>query len=479
MPASRELMVLCQAQLSLLVESLGVSSAIVYLTESWDDGSTPRLQPIASVPIEVPTPSLLLFAAPIGEISNAAEKGATSGAAAMGTAATGATTSVLPSLEGRTGPQSGGTTSLLRNGLSDQHPPLTTSPSLTPNPSLSQSPPLGHQLVLPLLQDERVLGVLVAERNRPWDAQAQPQIDAIRQTLTAACVLDQRSQWFEQQATQQQVFQRQQKDLLDNLLHQFRNPLTAMRTFGKLLVKRLVETDRNREVAGSIVRESDRLQALLVQFESAIDAGEMTEMVKALQTTPEWSAPDRFDRPLPTLPGTLGRSLSLEPCDLQLILQPALQSARAVMDDRLQQLQVDSSMAALPVLVDPLALGEVLTNLLDNASKYTPQGGTIQVKLTEADDRAEIWITDSGYGIPPEDLPHLFERHYRGVQAQSNIPGTGLGLSIARELTRQMQGDIQVFSPPPKELSSEPVSATALPGTSIQLTLKKVNLAKK
>ncbi len=432
MPASREFIVICQAQLSLLVENLGVSSAIVYLTESWEEGATPRLQPIASVPIEGADHPLQLSA------SNGSN---------------GLTAYVSP--DSRSSDPSSRAMPIHRE-KSHEKVGKPGSPSLTPLESES------HQLVLPLLQDDRVLGVLVAERSHPWDAIAQPQVDAIRQALTAACLLDQRSQWFEEQSLQQQIFQRQQKDLFDNLLHQFRNPLTAMRTFGKLLVKRLTDSDRNREAAGSIVRESDRLQALLVQFEEAIDAGIIN---------PEAS----LEPPNLLAPATLGRSLSLVTVDLQAILQPALQSASGVIDDRQQQLHLDLPAHSVAILADPIALAEVLTNLLDNASKYTPAQGHIQVRLREAIDRVELWITDTGYGIPPEDLAHLFERHYRGIQAQSTIPGTGLGLSIARELTRQMQGDIQIFSPPNIDMawSSGNPDNPRFQGTSIQVTLSK------
>ncbi|NET51329.1 MAG: sensor histidine kinase, partial [Merismopedia sp. SIO2A8] len=58
-----------------------------------------------------------------------------------------------------------------------------------------------------------------------------------------------------------------------------------------------------------------------------------------------------------------------------------------------------------------------------------------------------ITISDTGPGIPPQDLEHLFERHYRGVQASTEIPGSGLGLAIAKELIEQMHGQIEVFSP--------------------------------
>ncbi len=445
MPASREFMVICQAQLSLLVESLGVSSAIVYLTESWEDGTTPQFQQVASVPIEDASTPL--------QISPSSSKS---------------------NINAGFVDQKDSRVKAIHREKSHEKGGKSVRPSLKAIESES------HQLVLPLLQDDRVLGILVAQRSRPWDAIAQPQVDAIRQALTAACLLDQRSQWFEQQSVQQQIFQRQQKDLFDNLLHQFRNPLTAMRTFGKLLVKRLTESDRNQEAAGSIVRESNRLQALLVQFEAAIDAGTITpEIPKALISEDEAcdeapSAPKKASQGI-IAPATLGRSLSIVALDLQSILQPVLQSASGVMDDRQQQLHLDLPTHSIPILADPIALAEVLTNLLDNASKYTPSRGNIQVKLSHTtDERLNLWITDTGYGIPPEDLAHLFERHYRGVQAQSAIPGTGLGLSIARELTRQMQGDIQVFSPPPIDLAW---SSANLPrtGTTIQLTLQKAS----
>jgi signal transduction histidine kinase len=102
----------------------------------------------------------------------------------------------------------------------------------------------------------------------------------------------------------------------------------------------------------------------------------------------------------------------------------------------------------------------VLHNLLENAVKYTPSAGHIFIATfsnesetelsVESEDQyswLEIAITDTGFGIPQQDLPYLFERHYRGVQAEGTIPGSGLGLAIAKTLVEQMQGTIQVMSP--------------------------------
>lgn len=97
----------------------------------------------------------------------------------------------------------------------------------------------------------------------------------------------------------------------------------------------------------------------------------------------------------------------------------------------------------------------MLSNLIDNALKYTPSGGKIDIRAgLEQDNLQGIAISDTGPGIPPQDLEHLFERYYRGVQADSEIPGTGLGLAIAKTAIEQMQGKIQVFSPALQNVSS-------------------------
>ncbi len=104
------------------------------------------------------------------------------------------------------------------------------------------------------------------------------------------------------------------------------------------------------------------------------------------------------------------------------------------------------------VTTNSKALTEVLNNLIDNAIKYTPQGGKVSIAIEkqQLDSKFKslgIVIKDTGYGIPPEDQNHIFERHYRGVQAEGDIDGTGLGLAIAKELIEQIQGEIKLVSP--------------------------------
>ena len=98
---------------------------------------------------------------------------------------------------------------------------------------------------------------------------------------------------------------------------------------------------------------------------------------------------------------------------------------------------------------DRIKLNQILYNLIDNAMKYTPEGGSIQVSLTE-EGNSLIWrVKDNGIGIPPEDREHIFERFYRVDKARSReTGGTGLGLSIVKQLAVMHGGTIQVESRP-------------------------------
>jgi signal transduction histidine kinase len=407
LPTSAEFVELCHTQLWLLVQSLGASAGVVYLTEAVAVGAETQLVRIA--------------AAPEGAML------------AVGT---------------------------LGAGIDSPEGTLACLPAPSPSQGIATIAPLtdrgwnersaeGHRLVLPLMHESMVLGLLVTERNdRGWTAGERQQVERIIQTLSLACVLDKRSQWWQQQQSQQQQLQGQQHDLMDNLVHQFRNPLTALRTFGKLLLKRLPEDDRNREAAASIVRESDRLQELLLQIDRAIDLNE--------------TLPDAVSVNVPVaLPraGTLGELLELKPCDLRAILQPLVVSAGLVAQEKPLALHTEFAAVIPLVQANASALREVLSNLIDNAVKYTPAGGEVHIRLAAEAGQVAVWVTDNGAGIPDGDLAQLFQRHFRGVQAATAIPGTGLGLSIARELMQQMQGEIQVFSPLRREgwLGEEPL----------------------
>jgi signal transduction histidine kinase len=102
-----------------------------------------------------------------------------------------------------------------------------------------------------------------------------------------------------------------------------------------------------------------------------------------------------------------------------------------------------------PVLMDTQRIGRVLNNLIGNALRHTSAGGQVEVKVRRADTGVEVTVCDSGDGIRPEDLPHIFERFYRGEKSRSRATGgAGLGLAISRGIVQAHGGEISVASQP-------------------------------
>ena len=106
---------------------------------------------------------------------------------------------------------------------------------------------------------------------------------------------------------------------------------------------------------------------------------------------------------------------------------------------------LDRQLAAAPVLADPRWLHQVITNLLTNALKFTPPGGQVTITTGTADGDAVLRVTDTGQGIPAEDLPRIFDRFFRGQQA-AQISGSGIGLTVAAELVKAHGGRLAAAS---------------------------------
>jgi PAS domain S-box-containing protein len=138
--------------------------------------------------------------------------------------------------------------------------------------------------------------------------------------------------------------------------------------------------------------------------------------------------------------------LSLQPVDLVQAVGEAVQLVRAFTRPG-QRLLVESKTSTLLVTADALRMATVITNIVDNAIKFSPEGGDVVCQIEARDGFGEVRVQDHGIGIRRKDLPRLFTRFTRVLASErSDIPGTGLGLSIARDLARLHGGDIVVES---------------------------------
>jgi two-component system sensor histidine kinase SenX3 len=140
--------------------------------------------------------------------------------------------------------------------------------------------------------------------------------------------------------------------------------------------------------------------------------------------------------------------LAQDPIDLGAVVTEAVDRARALTD---QRHAIEAVMPDEPIMVcgDRDRLATIVANLLDNAIKYSPDGGSVRCVLSRSDGNALLEVTDEGVGIAPEDMGKLFTRFGRIVtKDNSHVPGTGLGLHLCREVARMQGGDITAVSTP-------------------------------
>jgi two-component system OmpR family sensor kinase/two-component system sensor histidine kinase BaeS len=140
--------------------------------------------------------------------------------------------------------------------------------------------------------------------------------------------------------------------------------------------------------------------------------------------------------------------LTLRPTDLAPIIQDSIDNL--ALGAEAQEVTLSASLpdALLPVQADPDRVAQVLRNLLANALRYTPAGGTVTVDAGSYGGMVEVAVADTGGGIDPRDLPHIFERFWRADPARVRMGSTGLGLSIAQTLIEAQGGRIWAESAP-------------------------------
>ncbi|MDD9957078.1 MAG: HAMP domain-containing sensor histidine kinase [Anaerolineaceae bacterium] len=221
---------------------------------------------------------------------------------------------------------------------------------------------------------------------------------------------------FNQMSSEVQATQQAQKDFLVNVSHDLRTPLTSIQGYSQAIIDGAAQ---------------DAVAAARVVHE---EAGRLNRMVTGISDLARLQDP----RLTP----------ALEALDVGGIIDGVVKRLAVVADA--QQVTLEQRCDALPTLRgDGDRLVQVMTNLLDNAIRFTPAGGEVRVSAGEKDRGVEIRIVDNGAGIPPEDLPRVFERFFQVDRARGPRRGSGLGLAIAREIVQAHGGKIHARSEGP------------------------------
>lgn len=205
------------------------------------------------------------------------------------------------------------------------------------------------------------------------------------------------------------------QSLVSDLSHQLKTPVATLQIYGSLLAQPELSPKQRQEYGSRMQRALERLDFLL------------DSMVKL----------SRLE----------SGSIRLQPriTDVEeLILNAALQVRRAAESKEIN-LSIQPPSKPIAVCCDPKWTEEAIFNILDNAVKYTPQGGRVALTLESYETYCRINISDTGCGIPPEEIPKIFQRFYRGQGVQA-VDGVGLGLPLARKVVQEQGGWIKVSS---------------------------------
>ena len=133
-------------------------------------------------------------------------------------------------------------------------------------------------------------------------------------------------------------------------------------------------------------------------------------------------------------------------CDVAQLCASVVEGAEARKPDSIS-LRLVVPPRTPPVMCDPPRLRQVIVNLVENAIKYSPGGGKIEVRVVDGPDRVRIDVQDEGLGIPPSEQARIFEKFYRlDAEMARGVGGSGLGLYISREIVEQMGGVLSVRS---------------------------------
>ncbi|MGH2452746.1 MAG: ATP-binding protein [bacterium] len=209
--------------------------------------------------------------------------------------------------------------------------------------------------------------------------------------------------------------ERLRRELTANVSHELRTPLTSIKGFAEtLLAGAITNPEVSRRFLEIINAETDRL----------------VKLVDDLMDLSRWES--------------RGATLELAPVDLPSLIEETLAHLRPLAGER--RLAVAAGPAGALVQGDRDRLAQVLTNLIDNAIKFTADRGAVEVGWAEANGGVAVTVRDDGRGIPAADLPHVFERFYTSGRTRSGSSGSGLGLAIARHIVEAHGGQIAVAS---------------------------------
>jgi signal transduction histidine kinase len=261
-------------------------------------------------------------------------------------------------------------------------------------------------IAVPMRTFDKTIGCLEAVNKKEGQAPSEEDVGTLAALATQAAAAIENARLFAQ------------SDLIDEMVHELRSPLAAIKATTSVLVRPELDDERRGKLIDMIAVEAERLTRMTTEFLN----------LARLES---------------------GRTrLARDPVDMDELLRASLDSVRPQAADGDVRLHVEvAGGGKLPtILGDEQKLRQVLYNLLINAIKYNRPDGEVWVRAEQRGEKLVISVRDTGLGISPKALPYVFDKFYRAADVEGYTQGTGLGLAIAKRIVEGHGGKIGVES---------------------------------
>jgi signal transduction histidine kinase len=212
-------------------------------------------------------------------------------------------------------------------------------------------------------------------------------------------------------------FHKLRMELLADISHEIRSPLARIQSDAEILIDRQITKEEMVQHLKAICEEVRNIDQLIE---------DLSMLTRLEQNQVE---------------------LTIEPASLADVLRQEIAKFHLQMEEKKIMLTLDIPDHIPLVMMDAMRIGQVISNLLMNSLRYTPEGGKVEIGAQKKNGMVEVWVKDSGPGIPQDAIPYIFDRFYRVDRSRSRVTGgRGLGLAIARQFVKAHKGEIRAES---------------------------------
>jgi two-component system sensor histidine kinase ResE len=217
--------------------------------------------------------------------------------------------------------------------------------------------------------------------------------------------------------TEERQLDKMRKDFIANVSHELRTPIAMLQGYSEAIIDDIAETKEEKQELAKIIHDESKRMGRLVNDLLDLAKMEAGHIV-----------------------------LNKESIEMDEFIERVTNKFHGPAREKTVDINAFTT-GHIHAVMDPDRIEQVLTNLIDNALRHTPEGGTVDVRVRQEEQTISIQVIDSGVGIPPEDVPFVFERFYKADKARTRgKSGTGLGLAIAKNIVEAHGGEISVQS---------------------------------